>query len=131
MIDVSCALIIGHNRKVLVAQRSAVMRLPLKWEFPGGKVEPGETPEECLLRELAEELGVQVEIVKAMTPHEHAGGNEAIRLIPFVCVIRTGEIKLTEHAAFRWLKADEMDTVDWAEADIPVVRQYLDSLQGT
>ncbi|SDZ93396.1 (deoxy)nucleoside triphosphate pyrophosphohydrolase [Pedobacter hartonius] len=127
MIDVSCALITGHNGKVLVAQRSSVMRLPLKWEFPGGKVEPGETPEECLLRELAEELGVVVEIVKAMAPHEHA----EIRLIPFVCVIRLGEIKLAEHAAFRWLGPDEMNTVDWAEADIPVVQQYLDGLKGT
>jgi 8-oxo-dGTP diphosphatase len=129
MIDVSCALIIGRNGKVLAAQRSSVMPLPLKWEFPGGKIEPGETPEECLLREIAEELGLFVEITKAMPPSTHNDGRQEIRLLPFICVIREGQIKLAEHAAFLWMEPRELDTLDWAEADIPVVRQYLDGLQ--
>lgn len=128
MIDVTCALIIGHNEKILVAQRSLAMRLPLKWEFPGGKVEPGENPEECLLREIAEELDVVVEIIKPMLPCEHNDGKQAIRLIPFVCIIKRGEIRLAEHAAFVWLKAAELQSLDWAAADIPVVNQFLEGL---
>ncbi|MET1054590.1 MAG: (deoxy)nucleoside triphosphate pyrophosphohydrolase [Pedobacter sp.] len=125
MIDVTCALIIGHKGKILVAQRSSSMRLPLKWEFPGGKVEAGEEAGECLLREIAEELNVEVEIIRAMLPSEHDNGQQAIRLIPFICRIKSGDIQLTEHAAIVWLEPEKLDTLDWAEADIPVVQQYL------
>jgi len=128
MIDVTCALIIGHNGKILVAQRSSAMRLPLKWEFPGGKTEAGEKHEACLVREIAEELGVDVEIIRAMQPCEHHDGKQGIRLIPFVCRIMSGDPVLAEHAAFVWLEPEELYTLDWAEADIPVYLQYLDSL---
>jgi 8-oxo-dGTP diphosphatase len=128
MIDVTCALIIGHNGKVLAAQRSSSMRLPLKWEFPGGKTEAGETYEACLIREIAEELGIAVEIISPMAPSVHDDGRQAIRLIPFVCRIKSGDILLAEHAAYIWLQPEELLALDWAEADIPVCRQYLDSL---
>jgi 8-oxo-dGTP diphosphatase len=128
MIDVACALIIGHNGKILAAQRSASMRLPLKWEFPGGKTESGETHEECLVREIAEELGIVVEIIKAMVPCLNDDGKAVIRLVPFVCRIKSGDISLAEHAAFVWLHPEELSALDWAEADIAVYRQYLNSL---
>ena len=129
MIDVTCALIIGHNGEILVAQRSSSMRLPLKWEFPGGKTEPGEKPEECLVREIAEELNVIVEIIRPLLPYEHHDAELAIRLIPFVCRIISGEITLTEHAAYVWSKAEDLPALDWADADIPVYQQYLDFLR--
>ena len=104
------------------------MRLPLKWEFPGGKVEQDETAEACVIRELKEELGLKVKIIKAMVPAVHINGSQQIRLIPFLCSIVSGEITLVEHKACRWLHPAELMDLDWAPADIPVVQQYLDSL---
>lgn len=128
MIDVSCALITRQNGQILVTQRSAIMRLPLKWEFPGGKIENGETAEECVLREIAEELNVEISINRKMTAYVHDDGKQAIRLIPFYCSLVKGEIRLTEHATFQWLFPEQLDALDWAEADIPILKDYLDSL---
>lgn len=128
MTDVSCALIIDKNGEILVAQRGASMHLPLKWEFPGGKVEAGETAEACVVREIAEELSLKVEILKRLTSHVHENGQKAIRLIPFLCQIKEGEIKLLEHAAFRWLSPEKLLALDWAEADLPILNDFLNSL---
>jgi 8-oxo-dGTP diphosphatase len=126
MIDVSCALIISHDGLVLVAQRSLNMHLPLKWEFPGGKVEPGESAEDCLVREVLEELGVEIKIVKKMVPSVYDQGKQVIRLIPFQCTLVRGEVRLTEHAAFLWLAPAELNKLDWAEADIPIVKNFME-----
>lgn len=128
MIDVSCALIIRQNGQILVTQRSAVMRLPLKWEFPGGKVEIAETAEECIVREIAEELAIEIGIVSRKRAHIYDDGKQAIRLIPFHCTLVHGEIRLTEHAAFEWLFPAELAKLDWAEADLPILKDYLDNL---
>jgi len=129
MIDVSCALITAYNGQVLVTQRSAVMHLPLKWEFPGGKVEPGESAEVCLHREIREELGVEIKIIRPLPVSVYDQGVRVIRLLPFQCVLSKGEIHLTEHAAFLWLPPEDLKQLDWADADIPVVQHYLDSLR--
>ena len=126
MIDVSCALIISHEGQVLVAQRSLSMHLPLKWEFPGGKVERHESAEDCLIREIREELGVEIKIVKSMAPSVYDQGKQVIRLIPFECTLVSGEVLLTEHAAFLWLDPAELDQLDWAEADIPIVKNFME-----
>lgn len=128
MIDVSCALIISQNGQVLVAQRSLSMQLPLKWEFPGGKVEPGETAEECLIREIREELSVEIRVMKKMQPSIYDQGKQLIRLLPFQCKLIAGEIKLTEHAAFQWLLPAALKKLDWAEADIPIVQNFIDEM---
>lgn len=128
MIEVCCALITGHNGKVLVTQRSSVMRLPLKWEFPGGKLEPGETEEECIVREIREELGITVGIIKRLPSAVYDDGKQTINLIPFECFIVKGEILLAEHVAFLWLGPEELNNLDWAEADLPVVENYIRSL---
>lgn len=127
MIDVSCALITRQNGQILVTQRSAFMSLPLKWEFPGGKVEPGETAAECVVREIAEELGVQIETVEQWTDYLFDNGKQIIRLIPFHCRLIKGDISLTEHAAFQWLSPGELSSLDWSEADLPILRDYLES----
>lgn len=126
MINVSCAIIINEENSVLITQRSSVMQLPLKWEFPGGKVEEGETAEEALLREIKEELDVEIEILQALRPNCHSYDTKTIRLIPFVCKISLGSIHLREHAAHLWLKPNELLDLDWAEADIPIVKAFLD-----
>lgn len=122
-IHVSCA-IIEQSGRVLAVQRSATMNLPLKWEFPGGKIDPGEMPDECLHRELQEELGIGVEITRVLVPHTHHYPDFTVILYPFVCAIVSGVIVLHEHADMVWLLPDELISLDWAEADYPVIQAY-------
>lgn len=123
-IHVSCA-IIEHNGQTLAAQRSATQSLPLKWEFPGGKIEPGETPRQCLERELMEELGITVHVGPALTPVTHHYPAFSITLYPFICVLKQETIHPREHAAIAWLKPDKLPNLDWAEADGPILAEYL------
>jgi 8-oxo-dGTP diphosphatase len=126
-IHVSCA-IIERDGLVLAAQRSAVMSMPLKWEFPGGKIDSGETPPECLKRELQEEMGVGINIIKALSLHTHHYQDFTITLHPFICCISTGVIVLHEHSAIEWLFPGELLSLDWAEADGPVIDEYCRQL---
>jgi 8-oxo-dGTP diphosphatase len=123
-IHVTCA-IIERDGFVLAAQRSADMNLPLKWEFPGGKIDPGESAEECLRRELVEEMGIHVSVGKSLPASTHQYPKFAVTLYPFVCSIASGEIVLHEHAAIDWLPPEELPTLDWADADVPVIESYL------
>lgn len=125
MLQVTCALIINNQNQVLAAQRSETMSLPLKWEFPGGKIEPNETAEDCLIREIKEELNIEVEIIKALPANIHAYPKVTIELIPFICRHINGEIILKEHAQIKWLHKDELLALDWADADVPIVKHYL------
>ena len=101
------------------------MAIPLKWEFPGGKIKPGETPEHCLCREIAEELAVKVAVHHALAEKTHAYPDFTITLYPFVCTIISGTIILREHAAVIWLSRENLASLDWAEADRPVLETYL------
>jgi 8-oxo-dGTP diphosphatase len=123
-IHVTCA-IIERDGLVLAAQRSEAMSLPLKWEFPGGKIDPGESPEECLRRELIEEMSVRVDVGESLPASTHHYPSFAVTLYPFVCSIASGEIVLHEHAAIAWLPPGELQGLDWAEADWPVIEAYL------
>ena len=122
-LQVSCA-IIERNGLILAAQRSAGMSLPLKWEFPGGKIRPGETPAACQHRELAEELGMHVDILRPMQTATHHYHDFAVTLHPFVCALAGGELRNNEHAALRWLPPVELPILDWAEADLPIIAAY-------
>ena len=128
MTDVSCAIIF-ENHHILVTQRSATMPSPLKWEFPGGKVEAGETAMQSLLREIKEELDLDIQIVSALSPTIHQYSTKTIRLIPFVCRIVAGQITLHEHQEYRWLSPKDLLRLDWAEADVPVVKELLSLYQ--
>lgn len=121
MIDVTCA-IIEHNHHVLITQRGPEMNLAGKWEFPGGKVEPGESLENCIIREIKEELHIDIRVKESLSPNEYEG---KIRLIPFICEWIGGEISLTEHTAYQWIKWDLLVYKDWADADIPIVISYI------
>jgi len=125
-IHVSCA-IIQREGLVLATQRSAVMSLPLKWEFPGGKIDPGESPEECLCREVMEEMGIRVNVGRGLPPHTHHYAAFTVTLYPFVCTMEFGEIVLHEHAAMTWLAPELLRGLDWAAADYPVLDSYLGS----
>jgi 8-oxo-dGTP diphosphatase len=125
MIKVSCSIIVNSIGQVLVTQRSINMPLPLKWEFPGGKIEENETAEKCLIREIREELNIEIKITSALSPNDHQYPDKLIRLIPFICKQTGGEIILKEHADYKWLDVKDLLDLDWAEADVPVVEQYL------
>jgi len=122
-ISVACALI-ELNHKVLVVQRSATMNMPLKWEFPGGKVEPNESPEDCIKREIMEELNIQISPKKMLPPINFDYPTISIYLIPFLSIIDGGVLQLKEHAKFLWLTKNELPYLNWTEADVPVMRQY-------
>jgi len=126
-IHVACA-IIERDGFVLAAQRSPVMSLPLKWEFPGGKIDVGETPQDCLQRELIEELGIRIKIGKQLSLTTHSYQSFTVTLYPYVCSIGSGEPVLHEHAAVNWCKPDKLTLLDWAEADGPVIKEYLQQL---
>lgn len=125
MIEVSCAIIKNSKSEIFVAQRSAKMKFPLKWEFPGGKIEKNETAEICLIREIKEELNVEIIIEKTMSPTVHDYDEISVHLFPFVCLIKKGDIKLLEHINYLWVQADSLPDLDWAEADLPILKEYL------
>ena len=122
-LQVACA-IIERDSLVLAVQRSEQMRLPLKWEFPGGKIHPGENAAGCLARELREELGVEVSIGAALPSFRHDYPDFSVTLHPFRCTLASDRITLHEHKALRWMRPGELRTLDWAEADIPIIDHY-------
>jgi len=125
-IPVVAAVIFDGAGRVLVAQRPAHKHLALKWEFPGGKVEPGESPEMALARELREELGIEIEILRALPPFDHDYGSVCIAMLPFVCRLAAASAPPHphEHVAVRWLAPAELDALDLAAADWPVVKSF-------
>lgn len=126
-IKVTCA-IIERDGLVLAAQRSETMSMPLKWEFPGGKMHDGESAEGCLVRELLEELNVSVTIRCPLSPVTYDYTDFSVTLYPFVCTIAEGNIIIHEHKAVEWLLPEELPSLDWAAADVPVVSEYLGRL---
>jgi 8-oxo-dGTP diphosphatase len=101
------------------------MKLPLKWEFPGGKLEPNETEEACIKRELLEEINIEVELLKKLSPNIHDYGIFKVNLIPFVARYISGELHLAEHKDFKLLDKSELLNLDWAAADLPIVEEFL------
>ena len=124
MVRVTCA-IIENEIGVLVVQRSEEMSLPLKWEFPGGKVESGESEEECIVREIKEELNLDIAVSKRLNSSVFHYPNISIELMPFLAKQVGGQIRLNEHADFKYLVKDNLLNLDWAEADVPIVKEYL------
>ena len=125
MTNVVCAVIISNN-KVICVQRSANMQLPLKWEFPGGKIEAGETEEAALIREIAEELELQIQPILRLERSLFAYHHASINLIPFVCKIIGGSLHLHEHKEIRYLDCNELFKMDWADADLPIVNEVME-----
>jgi 8-oxo-dGTP diphosphatase len=121
---VTCAIILKSSR-VLVTQRSEFMKLPLKWEFPGGKIESHESAEDCILREIKEELNIEIELVQALGCFPFAYENFEITLIPYIANYVSGDLTLNEHKDFKWLTIEELTKLDWALADIPVLNHFL------
>ena len=106
------------------------MSMPLKWEFPGGKIEAEESAAQCLEREVMEELGISIGIEAALPPSHWRYANFGVTLHPFICRIKHGTIQLAEHKAICWIKPEDMTRLDWAEADGPVLENYFNYIRS-
>lgn len=122
MIKVTCALIVNED-KILVTQRGPESSHPFLWEFPGGKIKPGETPEACIQREIAEELDIEIEIITGLLPVQYDYGNKLIELIPFLCTIKSGRLKFNVHVGYEWKEWNKLDRTEFSEADRILITQ--------
>jgi 8-oxo-dGTP diphosphatase len=117
------AAVLVVDGRVLACERSRPPETAGRWEFPGGKVEPGETDEAALVRECVEELGVRIEVGARVGPDVPMSGGRA-RLRAFAVRLLDGVMpRPLEHAALRWLGRDELDSVPWLPADRPIVAE--------
>ena len=119
--------ILVENGKILCAQRGEDKSLAYLWEFPGGKIETGETPQEALVRELQEELLIEVDVQSENfeeTSYQYDFG--LVNLTTFICFLKKGTPQLTEHIAVEWLAPKELNTLEWAPADIPAVEKLME-----
>ncbi len=126
-VPVVCALIVDDAGRILVAQRPEHKHLGLRWEFPGGKIEVGETPENALIREIHEELGCHILPLHPLPHCRHDYGTVLIELIPFVARLTPDSPgpSPAEHPAVVWLRPDQLLTLDLAAADQSVLRHYM------
>lgn len=123
---------ITQGNQCLVAQRGPDGSLAGKWEFPGGKVEPGESPTAALAREITEELGLEINVGQLLAHGTATVGTRLISLDVYAATITAGTLALREHAQIAWTTADDLPNFDWAEADVPclpAVAAWLRSLQ--
>lgn len=122
--------VIVNDGKVLCAQRGPAGSLAGMWEFPGGKIEPGETAQAALEREIAEELECGVSIGDEVTTTRHEYDFGIVTLTTFYCELIDGTPQLTEHAEVRWLPPRMLSTLEWAPADVPAVERIMTDLSN-
>lgn len=125
---VGAAIIEGG--RVLACERSVPPEVAGRWEFPGGKVEPGEAETDALARECAEELGVRVAVGARVGRDVRMAHGRSVLRVYAARLLHGDEPKALEHAELRWLSAAELDSVDWLPADVPIVaalRPLLDA----
>ena len=125
MLNVTCAIIRNEENQILVVQRGEATDHPFKWEFPGGKLIPEETEEECILREVEEELSLEIIICGRLHEVKHDYGHKQIKLIPFICDTLDELPILSEHIDYKWVDVKNLMTIDFSEADVFVARDYL------
>lgn len=123
-IVVACAIIISHQ-KILVVQRSKTMDMPNCWEFPGGKLLPNETPSNCIIREIEEELHIYIAPIEQLSTVYYQYPQKSIKLIPFICQQISGTLQLSEHQNYKWCSPQELQSLHWSAADIPIIEELL------
>ncbi len=122
---VTCAIIVANGR-VLAARRALNRSQGGLWEFPGGKIHEGESAEECILREIGEELGAAVQIITRLPDCVYHYPDKSVCLIPFVCEPEQyTDFQVIEHEEIRWCTDEELHLLEWCAADIPVLEQYM------
>ena len=115
------AALIKDRHKILIAQRGRTKRFGWQWEFPGGKVRSGETPEACLRREIKEELNLEIQIEEHCCTVHHKYPDFQIELMAFWCSIVGGALQLEEHEQIKWVTIPEMKQYNFVEADLNVI----------
>lgn len=125
-VKVAAAIIINNN-KILCVQRgpNKFDYISKKFEFPGGKIESGESPAETVVREIHEELKMNIEVEKEFLVVNHQYPDFGIEMHSFICSTPTRELELSEHISFKWLDVNELEALDWAAADIPIVDKLI------
>ena len=116
------AAIIQKDGQVLVCQRPANKSCGLLWEFPGGKIEPGETGEECIIRECQEELGITITVDKELTQVQYEYPDRCVHLHFYICNIVSGVLELKEHHAVHWIAPREILNYTFCPADAKMLR---------
>lgn len=124
-----CAAIIEKNDLVLAARRKPGKHLAGFWEFPGGKIEENETPEQCLLRELKEEFDIVAEIGDYIGISEYNYGEKHIQLFAYLAKHISGDFKLNDHDNIVWIRHNQFNELEWAPADIPLINSYLSRIK--
>ena len=119
------AAVIQKDNKVFCAQRNLAKSQGGKWEFPGGKIEEGETKEEALVREIKEELDSEIVVDKYLMTVEHDYPTFHITMHAYLCSLVNGELTLKEHNDSIWLTKENLLTLDWADADKPIVNKLI------
>lgn len=125
MILVTRAIIVQNN-SILAAQRPESMSLPFKWELPGGKVEPEELIEDSVIRETFEELMLHIEIAERLPHFDRIFRDKHYRMIPFICNVIGGKMKVVEHAQAKWQAIENIFELDWAPAEESLIRQFME-----
>lgn len=125
MINVTCAVIRNEANEVLIVRKGVKTDNPFKWEFPGGKTDEGESEEECIIREVAEELSMNIVISGKLEPVEYDYGYKQIKLFPFISDTLEEMPLLSEHLAYKWISVENLLNVDFSAADILVAKQYI------
>ena len=119
------AAVIEKDDKIFCAQRNLAKSQGGKWEFPGGKIEEGETKEEALVREIKEELDSEIVVDKYLMTVEHDYPTFHITMHAYLCSLVNGELTLKEHNDSIWLTKENLLTLDWADADKPIVNKLI------
>lgn len=117
--------IIEKDGKILIAKRKTGKCIGANWEFPGGKLESGETLEECLKRELKEELNIEVKIGDFFDSSKFSCGDNEIELIAYRVLYLSGELKLNDHEEIRWIKPSELNEYNFTLPDVPIVKRLI------
>ena len=119
---VTAGIIYNHG-KILIAQRKHGKSMEYKWEFPGGKIEAGETPSQALQREIREELNACIEVGNCIITVQHQYQECSITLDAFFCTLLSKHITLKEHVDAQWTSPQNLQSLSWAAADIPVAAE--------
>lgn len=125
-VSVVCAVIVKDHR-VFATQRG-YGEFRDGWEFPGGKIEPGETPEEALVREIEEELNTEIEVTRYIDTVEYDYPAFHISMRCYLCNVRQGRLELLEHESARWLDRTGLHTVNWLPPDLKLVDSHISDL---
>ena len=121
------AAIIQKENKILATKRGYGEFINM-WEFPGGKIEPGETKEEALIREIKEELNIEINVDKFAIDIEYQYPNFYLFMSCFMCSIKEGSIELLEHNEGKWITKEELNTLNWLPADIDAVNYLKENM---